>query len=71
MDKNMLLGLWRLMLPIPPAIWKKRGEGGGDPLEFMTEAHHRVRNFTVLELARSGKPLAPGLNGRQAASPCK
>ena len=60
MDKNMLLGLWRLMLPIPPAIWKKRGEGGGDPLEFMTEAHRRVRNFSVLELTRSGQPLTPG-----------
>jgi len=24
----------------------------------MTEAHHRVRNFAVLELTRSGQPLA-------------
>jgi hypothetical protein len=59
MDKNMLVGLWRLTLPIPPGIWKKMDEGGGDPLEFMTEAHHRIRDFAVTELTRSGKPLAP------------
>jgi hypothetical protein len=59
MDKNMLVGLWRLTLPVPPAIWKKHGKGGGDPLGFMTEAHHRVRDFVVTELPRSGKPLAP------------
>jgi transcription initiation factor IIE alpha subunit len=57
MDKNLLVGLWRLTLPVPPAIWKKRDEGSGNPLEFMTEAHHRVRDFAVLELTRSGVPL--------------
>ena len=59
MDKNMLVGLWRLTLPIPPAIWRKMHEGGGDPLGFMTEAHHRIRDFAVTELTRSGKPLTP------------
>jgi hypothetical protein len=28
-------------------------------LSFMSEDHHRVRDFAVLELARSGAPLAP------------
>jgi len=59
MDETMLIGLWRLALPVPPAIWRKRDQGGGDPLEFMTEAHHRVRDFAVAELTRSGKPLTP------------
>ena len=59
MDENMLVGLWRLTLPIPPARWKKMDEGGGDPLGFMTEAHHRIRDFAVTELTRSGKPLTP------------
>ena len=61
MDKNMLVGLWRLALPIPPVIWRKlnEGEGGGDPLAFMSAQHHRVRDYAVLELTRSGKPLAP------------
>jgi hypothetical protein len=59
MDKNLLLGLWRLTLPVPPAIWKRMDEGGDDPLEFMSAAHHQVRDFAVLELTRSGQPLAP------------
>ncbi len=59
MDESMLIGLWRLAIPIPPAVWKKRDQGGGDPLGFMTEAHHRVRDFAVLELTRSEKPLPP------------
>jgi hypothetical protein len=59
MDQNLLVGLWRLTLPVPPAIWKKMDEGGEDPLAFMTEAHHRVRDFAVTELTRSGVPLTP------------
>jgi hypothetical protein len=59
MDQNVLVGLWCLTLPVPAAIWKKMDEGGGDPLAFMTEEHHRVRDFAVTELARSGVPLTP------------
>ena len=59
MDEKLLVGLWRLMLPIPPAVWTKRNQGEGHPLQFMTEAHHRVRDFAVMELTRSGKPLPP------------
>ena len=60
MDKKLLVGLWRCVLPVPPAIWEKmEGGGGGDPLAFMTEAHHRVRDFAVTELIRGGKPLSP------------
>ena len=59
MDENMLVGVWRLAISVPPAIWKKSDQGGGDPLAFMTEAHHRVRDFAVLELTRSGIPLSP------------
>jgi hypothetical protein len=60
MNKNMLVGLWRLILRVPPAIWMHRDEGGGDdPLAFMTQDHHRVRDYTVLELTRSGEPLTP------------
>ena len=59
MDKNMLLGLWRLTLPIPPMIWKKMDEDGGDPLEFMTEEHHRIRDFAVMELTKGREPLSP------------
>ena len=57
MDNYLLVGVWRLMIPVPPAIWQKAGKGGGDPLKFMTEAHHRVRDFVVKELIRSGRPV--------------
>ena len=69
MDKKMLVGLWRLTLPVPPAIWKKMNEVGNDPLEFMTEAHHRVRDFAVLELTRGGKPLPPELIAQELQLP--
>ncbi len=59
MDKNLLVGWWRLTLPVPPAIWEKVDQGEGNPLEFMSEDHHRVRDFAVNELTRSGRPLAP------------
>ena len=60
MDDNLLLGLWRYLLPVPRAIWQRQ-VGGRARLEFMTEAHHRIRNYVVSELPRAGKPLAPDL----------
>ncbi len=57
MDKRLLVGVWRMTLPIPLAIWKRRGRDEGDPLGFMTGDHHRVRDFAVRELIRSGEPL--------------
>ena len=60
MDKNMLIGVGRHTLSVPPLVWKHQsGEGDSQPLAFMNEEHHRVRDFTVLELVRGGKPLSP------------
>ena len=62
MDKNLLFGIWRYLLPVPPAIWRKQVVGShesGPDLAFMTADHHRVRDFVVLELPRSGRPLSP------------
>jgi hypothetical protein len=58
MDESLLMGIGRHMLPIPRLIWQKevRGDAG---LDFMSEDHHRVRNFVVMELPRAGEPLAP------------
>ena len=65
MNKRLLLGLGRMMLPIPRSIWQRQvaqGEKGGHSgFRFMTEEHHRVRDFAVLELPRAGAPLAPEL----------
>ena len=65
MNKRLLLGLGRMMLPIPRSIWQRQvaqGEQSGHSgLRFMTEEHHRVRDFAVLELPRAGAPLSPEL----------
>lgn len=58
MDKNLLFGLGKRTIPIPPFIWQNQVKGG-NPLEFMDEDHHRVRNFVVTELPRVGESLAP------------
>jgi hypothetical protein len=63
MKDSLLLGLGRFMIPVPRMIWerlvKSEARGTRAGLAFMSEDHHRVRDFTVLELARSGMPLAP------------
>jgi hypothetical protein len=51
------------MLPIPKMVWqrevRKRGQGMLHRLSFMSDEHHRVRDFVVLELPRAGEPLSP------------
>lgn len=58
MDNRLLLGIWRYLVLIPRPVWQSQVRGNAD-LGFMSEAHHRVRNFVVEELPRAGKPLAP------------
>ena len=58
MDKSLLLGVGRHTLPIPRLIWQRHVQGAAQ-LDFMTEDHHRIRNFVVTQLPRSGEPLAP------------
>jgi len=63
MDKSMLLGIWKTMVPVPRTVWQKQISGNRQntkaSLDFMSADHHRVRNFTVSELSRAGKPLSP------------
>jgi hypothetical protein len=59
LDKSILLGWWRAMLPIPSSVWKKQIQGDPNKLDFMSEEHHRVRNFVVVELPHIAKPLTP------------
>lgn len=63
MKDSLLLGLGRYMIPIPRMLWerlvKAQARKTRARLAFMSEDHHRVRDFAVLELARSGAPLAP------------
>jgi hypothetical protein len=63
MTNALRLGIGRRMIPIPPLIWRRvvraRGRKAGAGLAFMSEDHHRVRDYAVLELARTGAPLSP------------
>jgi hypothetical protein len=63
MDKNLLLGMWRYLLPVPPKIWRgqvqRSAEGGIQAIQFLSEDHHRVRDLVVRELPRYGKPIPP------------
>ena len=63
MRNSLLLGLWRLMVPLPETVWQgqvaKGAQGTAASLAFMSEDHHRVRDFVVMELPRAGKPLSP------------
>jgi hypothetical protein len=63
MKNNLLLGLWRLIVPIPGKVWQgqisKNAEDTLLRLDFMSDEHHRVRDFAVRELPRVGRPLAP------------
>lgn len=58
MEETVLLGLSRYTLPIPPAIWRHHVRGGAH-LEFMSDDHHRVREFVVRELPRVTRALSP------------
>jgi hypothetical protein len=62
--ERLFLGLWRFLLPVPRAIWRRQLEGNVSRLEFMSADHHRVRNFCVVELPRAGQPLAPAYIAR-------
>ncbi len=63
MNNNLLLGLFRCVLPVPRALWQMqvsrnaRHLDGG--LAFMSAEHHLIRNFVVRGLPRVGKPLSP------------
>jgi len=63
MKDSLLLGLGSYMIPIPRMIWERVVKGEArktrERLSFMSKDHHRVRDFAVLELPRTGAPLAP------------
>ena len=68
MDDRLLLGLGRYMLPIPRLIWQRMVKGNAR-LDFMSEEHHRIRNFVVKELPRVTKPLSPKFIARELDLP--
>jgi len=63
MDNKLLLGIWRLTVGLPKPLWQRevarQARGAMESLGFMSDDHHRVRDFAVRELPRAGKPLSP------------
>ena len=63
MNNNLLLGVWRMMISVPPALWQSQmaRQTQDADLAFMTPDHHRVRDFVVREMPRFNQSLAPEL----------
>jgi hypothetical protein len=63
MQDRLLLGLGRHLIPLPRGLWRRAIETAARKsrasLDFMSEDHHRVRDFVVTELPRRGVPLTP------------
>jgi hypothetical protein len=73
MQQSLPLGLDHHMLPVPRPVWPRQiarsGEGNWAALGFMSEDHHRVRDFAVVELPRAGAPLPPELFAERLSLP--
>lgn len=63
MNNKLLLGLWRMMIPIPEMVWQREASEGAKQtvarLGFMSGEHHLIRDFVVRELPIVGEPLTP------------
>jgi hypothetical protein len=61
------------MIPIPRGVWQRQVAGKAraarERLGFMSEDHHRVRDFVVREIPRVGEPLSPELIARELELP--
>jgi hypothetical protein len=67
------MGMGRVMIPIPRNVWERlvvrqTGAASGT-LDFMSEDHHRVRNFVVTALPGHGQPLSPEVIGERLDLP--
>jgi len=62
MSNKLMSGFWRIMLQIPPSLWKKQIQRMRKKIQaeigFMTDEHRRVHHFIVRELPREGHPIS-------------
>jgi hypothetical protein len=60
MNNALLLGVWRIMISLPPELWQKElAKETQSDLAFMTPDHQLVRDFVVREMPRFNQPLSP------------
>ncbi len=61
MQDALRIGVGPFMLSVPSFLWRRAVEANGRKMSrglgFMSEDHHRVRDFAVQELTRTGAPL--------------
>ncbi len=73
MAETVLIGRERQIVEIPRLDWEHGLAGRKKNIEariaFMTEDHHRVRNFVVKEIPSQGKPLPSEFIARQLKMP--
>ena len=57
----MLIRLKRFGVRVPKVLWRRiidaEARRGKSRVEWFTEDHHRVRDFVVTEIARTGEPV--------------
>jgi hypothetical protein len=63
MEEKIILVRNQELQEIPQATWKQHlaqlPQHSKERLNFMTEAHHQIRNFVVKELMNSQEPVGP------------
>ncbi len=73
MDNKLLLGLWRVMIPLPRALWQKvifqEVHKVEKKLDFITPEHRTVHHFVVREIPRVGGPLPPEFVAQEVGLP--
>jgi hypothetical protein len=60
MNNTLLLGVWRIMISLPPELWHRQlAKETQSDLAFMTPEHQLVRDFVVREMPRLNTPISP------------
>ena len=63
MEESILLGQELQIYRVSQSMWKRHlaqiPAHGPERLRFMTDEHHRVRNFVVMELVVRQQPIEP------------
>jgi hypothetical protein len=63
MNRSILLGFWKSIIRIPRLIWQSEVSRDAkeipNRLDFMTEDHHRIRDYVVFEIPRLREPITP------------
>jgi hypothetical protein len=75
MNTKVLLGRDQQIVEIPRSLWEQHLSQiplhSQDRLNFMTDAHHRIRYFVVKEMVNRQKPIEPEVISEKLKMPLK